>query len=124
MISSAHPATSVRIAFAVQNEVDGFGRLGADEAVVEVRTSAESEVGETAQCIPRALGMDRGERAAMPGVHRLEQILAALVTYLAHDDPVGTVSQSSSEKLTRRDGNLTRDGLDSRPAYGVGLKHL
>ena len=30
----------------------------------------------------------------MPRIHRLEQVIAAFVANLAHDDPVGTVAES------------------------------
>ena len=33
----------------------------------------------------------------MPGIHRLQQVIAALIAYLAHDDAVGTMAQSGGK---------------------------
>ena len=60
----------------------------------------------------------------MACVHGLQQVIAALIAYLAHDDPVGTMAESGGEKLARSDGNLAWNRLDSFPADGVGMVDL
>ena len=60
----------------------------------------------------------------MPGVHGLEQVVAAFVADFSHDNAVGTVTESCRHQLTRRDRNLAGDGGDCLPANGVGMSDL
>jgi hypothetical protein len=60
----------------------------------------------------------------MPGIHGLQQVIAALIAYLAHDDAVWAMAESGSEKLARSDGNLTWNCLDCFPPDGVRMVHL
>ena len=60
----------------------------------------------------------------MARIHGLEQVIAAFVANLAHDDPVGTMAQRGGYKLARRDGNLARNRLDCLPTNRVGMGYL
>ena len=60
----------------------------------------------------------------MASIHRLEQVIAALVTDFAHDDAVGAVPQCSGYKLARRDGNLTGNRIHRLPTNGIGMGYL
>lgn len=68
--------------------------------------------------------MNRGECAAVSGVHRLEQVIAALIANLAHNDPVRTMPKCSGQKFARRDGNLAGNLLDGLPPDCVGMRYL
>ena len=48
----ADAATPGVVALAIQNEVDGLGGLGADEAVVDVRSRTQCEIRQPAERIP------------------------------------------------------------------------
>ena len=120
----AHPAAARGIALAVQNEVDGLCRLGTDKCVIQIGPRTQGQIRKPIQGIPCGLCMDGGERSAMPGVHRLQQVIAALIADLAHDDAVGTMAQSGGQELARSDGNLARNRLNSLPANGIGMRHL
>src|SRR5580692_8213287 len=68
--------------------------------------------------------MDGRKCATVPRVHRLQQVIAALIAYLAHDDAVGAVTKSGGQKLAWRDGDLAGNGIDGFPANGVGMSYL
>src|SRR5258707_11614646 len=68
--------------------------------------------------------MDGRERSAMPCIHRLQQVIAALVAYLAHDDAIWTMTQRSSQKLAGSHGDLPGDFIHSLPANSVGMCNL
>ena len=120
----AHPASARMIALAVQNKVDGFRRLRTHECVVEIGPGTQGQIGEAIQSIKRRLCMDGRERAAMPCIHGLQEVIAALIAYLAHDDPVGTMAERGGQKLARRDGNLTGNLLYSLPTNRVGMGYF
>src|SRR5665213_4135880 len=84
----AHATPAFMVALAIKHEVNGFCRLRAHESVIEVRPGTESKIGETVERIPRGLRVDRRQRSAVSGVHRLEQVVAAFIANLAHDDAV------------------------------------
>jgi hypothetical protein len=93
----AHATPACMVALAIEHEVDRFCRLRPHESMVEIGPRTQGEIGETVQRIPRRLRVDRGECSAVPGVHRLEQVVAAFITDFAHDDPVGTMAQSGGQ---------------------------
>jgi hypothetical protein len=50
------------------------------------------------------------------------KVIAALIADLAHDDAVGTVAQSSGQKLAWSDGNLAGNRFDCLPPNGIGMQ--
>ena len=112
------------IAFAIENEVDGFGGLRTNERMVEVGSGTQSQIGQTIQRVPRAFRVDRRECSTVPGVHGLQQVVAAFVADLAHNDPVGAMAERRSYKLARSDSDLAGNRLYCFPANGVGMGDL
>ncbi len=74
--------------------------------------------------IERGIRVQSRECSAVAGVHRLKQVIAAFVADFAHDDAVGTMTESRGHKLARSDGNLARNRCDGLPANGVGMGDL
>src|ERR1700679_2174094 len=68
--------------------------------------------------------MDGRKSSAVASVHRLQQVVTALIANLAHDDPVRTMPESSGQELTRSDGNLAGNRFDRLPANGIGMGYL
>jgi hypothetical protein len=50
--------------------------------------------------------VNSGKPSAVPGIHGLQEVIAALITYLAQDDAVGTMPERSGHKLAWRDCRL------------------
>ncbi len=112
------------IALAIQNKVDGFCRLRTHERMVEIGPRTQGQIGQPIEGVPRGLCVDGRKRSAVACVHGLQQVIAALIAYLAHDDAVGTMPESGGQKLARRDGDLAGDSLDCLPANGVRMCYL
>jgi hypothetical protein len=51
--------------------------------------AAKNEIGKSAECLWRGIGVDRGERSGVAGVQRIEQGARLDSANLAQDDPVG-----------------------------------
>src|SRR6185312_15053480 len=67
----SHPAAARMIAFAIENKVDGLGRLRTNERMVEIGPGTQGQIRQPIQRVPRALGMNRRERSSVAGVHGL-----------------------------------------------------
>ena len=119
-----HAAPPRMIAFAVQDKINGFCCFRAHESVVQIGTCAEGQIREPIEGVQRRFRVNSGQRAAVSRIHCLEQVVAAFVADLAHDDAVGPVAKRSRQKLAGRDGNLARNRIDCLPADGVWMQHL
>ena len=66
------------------------------------RPAIEIIVLETAERVTRRVGVDRGQRSLVAGVHRLEHVHRLGAAHLAHDDPVGAHAERVYEKQALR----------------------
>ncbi len=98
-----HPP-SVRHARHLQDEIDGGGDLFADGAHGELEAGHEDHRLEAADGVARGVGVHRGHRAFVAGVHGLEHVQRLGGTTLADDDPIGSHAQGVLDQLA--DGDL------------------
>ena len=112
------PAGAVAQAGEVDDEVDGRGDLLADRPhrQVHARPSAPWSRAGTRASRGR-VGVDRGQRAVVAGVHRLEHVERLAAADLADDDPVGAHAQRVAHQVA--DGDLAL-ALDVRRAGSRG----
>ena len=95
----------------VHDEVDRRGDLLADHAEGEVDVAHEHHRLEPAEGLDRPVGVARGQRALVPGVHRLQHVERLAGADLADDDAIGPHAQGVADEVA--DGDLAR-------ALGVG----
>src|SRR4030088_3082485 len=55
------------------------------------------------------VGVERGHRPFVAGVHRLEHVQGFAATALTHDDAVGAHTQTAFDELSNRDSALAFD---------------
>ena len=79
-------------------QVEGRGHLLADGPHRQVEAGHEDHRLEAGQRVARAVGVDRGDRAVVAGVHGLEHVEGLAGTALADDDAVGPHAQGSSSR--------------------------
>lgn len=117
-------SAALGIALAMQYKVHGFAGLRPDKCLVQIRSGTEGHVRESVQSIERGICVQCRKRSPVPCVHGLQQVIAAFVANLAHDDAVGTMTKSCRNKLAWRDGDLTGDCSDSFPSNRVRMGYF
>jgi len=111
------------IALAIQNKVDGFSRLRTDERVIEIRPGTQGEIRETIDGVPRALCVDRREGPPVAGIHGLQEVVAALIAYFAHDDAVTDVyMQEIPASVQSTINSINRELRKSGGSHHLGRK--
>ena len=68
--------------------------------------------------VARAVGVDRGQRSVVTGVHRLQHVQRFLAADFADDDAVGTHTQAVDQQFALADGavafEVRRTGFQAR----------
>ena len=85
-------------------QVDGRGDLLADGPDRQVDAGHEHHGLEADERVARAVGVDRGQRAVVAGVHGLEHVEGLAAAALADDDAVGPHAQGVAHEVA--DGDL------------------
>jgi hypothetical protein len=106
----------------MDEELDAGGDLLPDRAHRQLDPGHEDHRLQAGERIPGRVGVDRGDRAVVAGVHRLEHVQRLAATNLADHDPVGTHAQRVAHQVA--DGDLAA-ALDVRRSvlhpHHVGL---
>ena len=113
-------AGAVTQAGEVHDEVERRGHLLADGPHRQVEAGHERHRLDAGQRVARAVGVDRGDRAVVAGVHGLEHVEGLAATALADDDAVGPHAQAVADEVA--DGDLAL-ALDVRRA-GLQGEHV
>ena len=109
-----HPARAVLHTSLLDDHVDGSGDLFADGAHGQVDAGHQHHGLETGQAVAGTVRVNRGERAVVTGVHRLQHVQGGAVTTLTDDDPVGPHAQRVLDELTDVDLSAALDVGRSR----------
>ncbi len=102
-------ARAVGQAGALDDEVDRRGDLLADGARGQVEAGHEHQRLEARERVARRVGVQRGQRAVVAGVHRLEHVERLAAAALADDDAVGPHAQRVDHQLADGDFALALD---------------
>ena len=109
-------------------QVDGRRHLLTDGPDRQVEAGHQHQGLETGERVTGAVGVDRGERAVVAGVHGLEHVEGLAGTALADDDAVGPHAQAVLDEVA--DGDLAatldvgRAGLQREDVVLVELELL
>ena len=101
-------------------QVDGRGHLLTDGPHREVEAGHQHEGLDTGERVTGAVGVDRGDRAVVAGVHGLEHVERLARTTLTDDDAVGAHPEAVLHEVADRDLALA---LDVRRA-GLEREHV
>src|SRR5690242_10115038 len=97
----------------MHEDIDGTRDLGAQSAQRQVSSRHQHHVFEPEQRIAWAVGVDRGHRPIMAGVHGLEHVKGFVASNLADDDAIWAHPKGVAQEFAL--GNCT-DTLDVRRA--------
>src|SRR5690554_4927001 len=89
----------------VDDQVDGRRHLLTDRSHREVEAGHEHHRLDTGEGVAWPVGVNRGQRVVVTGVHRLEHVQGLRATDLTDDDAVGTHTQGVPDQIT--DPHLT-----------------
>ena len=92
-------ARSIREALAADDEMHRRRHLGPHRAQRHLDAREQTEHLEAAQRIDRRVRVSCGQRAAVAGVHRLQEVEALAAAHFADDDPVRTQAQRGVEQV-------------------------
>src|SRR6185437_7188898 len=101
-----HLAGAVGHAGNLHHCVDGGGNLLPDRALGNVQVGHGDHVFDTRQRVARSVGVHRGQRALVAGVHGLQHVERLLAADFAHHYAVGTHTQAVDYQLPLADGAL------------------
>ena len=93
----------------LHDHVDRRRDLVADRARRQVEAGHQRQRLEAAEASRGAVGVDRGERAVVAGVHGLEHVERLAAAALADDDAVGPHTQGVAHEVADRDRALAFD---------------
>src|SRR5690606_32559150 len=93
----------------VHDQVDGRGDLLPDGPHRQVDAGHQHHRLDTGEGVTGAVGVDRGQRPIVAGVHRLEHVERLGATTLTDDDPVGTHTQGIADQVADGDRTLALD---------------
>ena len=92
-----------------------FGDLAADRLLRDLDVAHHDHVFHTRQAFARAVGVERGHRAVVAGVHGRQEVETLLAANFAEDDAVGAHTQSVDDEVADGDRALAfkvrRDGF-------------
>src|ERR1700680_1573691 len=119
-----HLAGAVRQAGNLYDAVDGGGNLVANGPLGNVEVGHRDHVLHAAQGVAHGVGVDRGERTFMTGIHGLQHIEGFFPADLADDDAVGTHTQAVDHQLPLADRAFAFDvgGASLETDYMLLLK--
>ena len=98
-----HLALAVGLTLQLHDELDGAGDLAADRGDRHRQAGHADHLLETRDGVARRVGVDRGHRAFMTGVHRLQHVEGFLAAALAEDDAVGPHAQRVLDEFALTD---------------------
>jgi hypothetical protein len=104
-----HPPLAVFVAGDLDDQVNGRSNLLAKGLDGEVDAGHGHHVLDPAQGIPRGVGVDRGQRAVVAGVHGLEHVQRLAAAHLADDDPLRSHPQTVDYQVSGCNSALTLD---------------
>ena len=93
----------------VDEQVEAAGDLLADRLDRQLDAGHQHEHLEPVQRVARRVGVDRGQRAVVARVHRLEHVERLGAADLADDDPVGPHAECVADELADADLALSFD---------------
>ena len=112
----------------LHDQVDRGGDLLTDGPDGQVEAGHEGEGLDAAQGVAGAVGVHRGHRAVVAGVHRLEHVEGLAAAALADDDAVGTHPEAVLDEVADRDLagalDVRRTGLHAEHVPLVELELL
>src|SRR3954463_2680448 len=103
------PAGAVAQPGELDDDVDGGGNLLADGAQRQVHAGHEHQRLEAGDGVPGRVRVHRGQRAVVPGVHRLQHVQALAATALPDHDAVGPHPQRVADEVADRDRAFALD---------------
>src|SRR5690606_12772183 len=101
-----HAPRAVLEAAGLHDQVDGAGDLGAHRLDRHLDPGHGDHVLQTADAVAGRVGVDRGHRPVVAGVHGLEHVDDLLAAGLADDDAVGPHPERVPETVALGDGAL------------------
>src|SRR5579862_8799620 len=93
----------------LNHHVDSRRDLAANRMIRNIQAGHGHHGLQARQSIPRRIRVNRGQRAVMARVHRLQHVERFLAAHLADDDAVGTHTQGVDEQLAHVDGAFAFD---------------
>jgi len=73
----------------VDDDLDRVGDLALERSVGDFEAGLQDATAEPGDCLPRRVGVNRGQAPGMAGVQRLKQVVGFLAPDFADDQPVG-----------------------------------
>ena len=120
------PARAVLEPALVDDQVDRGGHLLADRPDRQVHAGHQHHGLEAGQGVARTVGVHRGDRAVVAGVHRLQHVEGRGVADLTDDDAVGAHAQRVPHQVADLDLALALDvgraGLEPQHVVLVQLQ--
>ncbi len=96
---AGHAARAVAQARALHQDVDRRGDLLPDGGQVHIGVGQRHHHFQARNGVARAVGVHRGERAVVAGIHGLQHVERFFAAHLAHDDAVGPHAQAVDQQL-------------------------
>ncbi len=113
-----HPARTVAQAGGLHQQVHGAGDLLPDRDQLHVGAGQRHHHLQARNRVARAVGVDRGERSVVAGVHGLQHVERFLAADFAHHDAVRAHTQAVDQQLALPDRAMAfqvgRPGLQAR----------
>ena len=120
-----HFAGAVAHARDLHDDRDGRGDLLANRSFRQIQVGHGDHRFQPGQRVARSVGVDRGHRAFVAGVHGLQHVEGFFAANLADDDAVGAHTQAVDQQLPLADRALPFDvGRPGLQAHDVFLREL
>ena len=102
LLEADHATAPVLVARDLDHDVDGRGHLRAERAHREGDAGHRDHGLDPAQRVARRVGVDRGERAVVAGVHGLQHVERLGAAHLADDDAIRPHAQRVAHEVALR----------------------
>jgi hypothetical protein len=103
-LSHASPPAIALNVHHVMNLVGNFALNGCER---KTNIGLERQAGETIQRIPGRAGVHRAERAQLPSIERLQQVIGGSITDFANNETVWPMPQRSFHEIADRDAGMS-----------------
>src|SRR5205823_8591636 len=108
------PSNPTRVAFLVHDDFDAATDLLADGLEWQIDTAHERHRLDPHERVRRTVRVRGGQRATVPGVHRLKHVERLAAAHLTDDDPIRAHPKGCTEERAHVDRPRTFDARSSR----------